>query len=43
MAERFKERVVFITGGTSGLGAAACELFLREGAKVFITDVEVSI
>ncbi|KAK5323233.1 hypothetical protein LTR93_005286 [Exophiala xenobiotica] len=41
MAERFHDRVVFITGGTSGLGAETCELFLNEGAKVFVTDLEV--
>jgi meso-butanediol dehydrogenase/(S,S)-butanediol dehydrogenase/diacetyl reductase len=40
MAERFHDRVVFITGGTSGLGAETCELFLNEGAKVFVTDLE---
>jgi len=37
---RFSGRVVFVTGGTSGLGAEACELFIKEGAKVFVTDLE---
>lgn len=41
MAGRFRDRVVFATGGTSGLGAQTCELFLSEGAKVFVTDLEV--
>ncbi len=41
MAERFRDRVVFCTGGTRGLGADTCELFLEEGAKVFVTDLEV--
>jgi NAD(P)-dependent dehydrogenase (short-subunit alcohol dehydrogenase family) len=41
MVERFHDRVVFITGGTSGLGAETCELFLNEGARVFVTDLEV--
>jgi meso-butanediol dehydrogenase/(S,S)-butanediol dehydrogenase/diacetyl reductase len=37
---RFLDKVVFVTGGTSGLGAAACQLFLNEGATVFVTDIE---
>lgn len=41
MARRFQDRVVFVTGATSGLGAASCELFKEEGAKVFVTDIEV--
>lgn len=37
---RFIDRVVFVTGGTSGLGYEACRLFVNEGAKVFVTDIE---
>ena len=37
---RFTDQIVFITGGTSGLGAATAELFAEEGAQVFITDLE---
>jgi NAD(P)-dependent dehydrogenase (short-subunit alcohol dehydrogenase family) len=37
---RFTDKVVFITGGTSGLGLATTELFVAEGAKVFVTDLE---
>lgn len=37
---RFSNQVVLITGGTSGLGADTAELFIQEGAKVFVTDIE---
>ena len=37
---RFTDQVVLVTGGTSGLGADTAELFLHEGAKVFVTDLE---
>ena len=36
---RFANKVVFVTGGTSGLGADTSELFVQEGAKVFVTDL----
>ncbi|RFU28411.1 hypothetical protein B7463_g7910, partial [Scytalidium lignicola] len=36
----FYNKVVFVTGGSGGLGAATSSLFLNEGAKVFITDLE---
>ena len=41
MTGRFRDKVVFVTGGTSGLGAQTCELFLSEGAIVFVTDLQV--
>lgn len=37
---RFIDQVVFVTGGTSGLGAETCQLFIDEGAKVFVTDLD---
>ncbi len=33
-------KVVFITGGSMGMGAADAELFVKEGAKVIIADIE---
>lgn len=38
--QRFTDQVVFVTGGTSGLGAATAQCFLEEGARVFVTDLE---
>jgi NAD(P)-dependent dehydrogenase (short-subunit alcohol dehydrogenase family) len=33
-------QVAIVTGGANGIGAACCELFVREGAHVIIADVD---
>lgn len=35
--EKLKNKVALVTGGTSGMGLATAEEFIREGAKVIIT------
>jgi NAD(P)-dependent dehydrogenase (short-subunit alcohol dehydrogenase family) len=37
MANRFENKVVVVTGGTSGIGLATATAFSREGALVFVT------
>jgi NAD(P)-dependent dehydrogenase (short-subunit alcohol dehydrogenase family) len=37
MAMRFKDKVVLVIGGNSGIGLAAAELFAAEGARLVIT------
>jgi NAD(P)-dependent dehydrogenase (short-subunit alcohol dehydrogenase family) len=34
---RLQGKIAVITGGTSGIGLAAAEAFLREGARVVVT------
>lgn len=36
---RFKDKVVIITGGNSGIGKAAAILFVQEGARVMVADL----
>jgi NADP-dependent 3-hydroxy acid dehydrogenase YdfG len=38
--ESVREKVVFITGGASGIGYAMASVFAREGMKVMLADIE---
>ncbi|NOT63877.1 MAG: glucose 1-dehydrogenase [Acidobacteria bacterium] len=40
MAQRFKNQVTIVTGGSAGIGEATCELFAEEGARVVIADID---
>jgi len=40
MAERFKDKVVLITGGGWGIGRATALAFAGEGARVVVTDID---
>lgn len=37
MSGRLENKVAWVSGGTSGIGAAVCELFATEGAHVLVT------
>ena len=40
MNQELSNKVAIVTGGANGLGRASVELFMREGAKVVIADVD---
>ena len=39
---RVKDKVIIVTGGASGLGAADAALLAREGARVILTDIDLN-
>lgn len=36
---KLRDKVVFVTGASGGLGAHFCRAFLKEGARVVVTDI----
>jgi len=41
MAKEFQERVAFVTGGGSGIGASVSRRLAEEGARVAIVDFDL--
>jgi 3(or 17)beta-hydroxysteroid dehydrogenase len=41
MERQLQDRVAIVTGGANGLGAAIVSLFVAEGAKVVVSDIDV--
>ena len=42
MAGELDEKVAIVTGGAGGLGLATAELFVEEGAKVVVADLDAA-
>src|SRR5262249_52836007 len=42
MGQELSDRVAIVTGGAGGIGRATAELFVQEGARVVIADVDTA-
>src|SRR5262249_42047294 len=42
MGQELSDRVAIVTGGAAGIGRATAELFVQEGARVVIADVDAA-
>jgi len=41
-SSEFTDRVVFVTGGASGIGAASARAFAAQGARVVVADIDLA-
>ena len=40
MRNEFKDKIIVVTGAASGIGAAICDRFAREGARIILLDMD---